>query len=69
MIVGIVQEYKQITPPGLFQENTASKPISTNVTEETAVFSLNKTNVIIKQPAKHVIIVLRKPIALTTNPK
>ena len=37
--------------------------------DETAVFNLNTTNVMMKQAAKHIIIVLRRPIALAIQPE
>src|SRR5665213_883858 len=54
--------------PWLMPKKKARIPISINVEEETAVFNLKTTNVIMKQAAKHIIIVLRSPIALATQP-
>ena len=47
----------------------ASMPISINVIDDTDVFNLNTANTMIKQAVKHIIIVLRKPIALATHPE
>ena len=55
--------------PWLIPKKKANIPISINVTGETDVFSLNTTNTIIKQTAKHIIIVLRKPIAFAIHPE
>ena len=46
-----------------------SVAISANVAMVTVVFSLNTTKVIMKQSAKHMIMVLRKPMAFTIQPE
>ena len=55
--------------PWLIPKKKANIPISINVITDTSVFNLNTTNTITKQTAKHIIIVLRRPIAFTTHPE
>ena len=54
--------------PWLMPKKKARIPISINVEAETAVFNLNTTNVMMKHAAKHMIIVLRRPMAFAIHP-
>ncbi len=68
IMVGNNSGIKTDNEPWLMPKKKPSIPISTNVSDETAVLSLNTTTVIMKQTAKHSIMVLRSPIALAIQP-
>ena len=69
MFVGNNDGMSTDNAPWLIPKKKASIAISINVVLETEVFSLNTIAVIIKQATKHIIIVLRIPIAFTIHPE
>ena len=69
MAVGKICGIYTASAPWLMPKKKASKIISIYVNVEKDVLSLNSKNVNKKQAAKHISMVLRKPIALAIHPE